>query len=78
MLSFLLETAKHYSAQWVALDRRLQVIDHCAELGPLQERLRARARACTFLYVPKPSEEFHMRSELCGGTHFTTAERRSV
>lgn len=52
MLTLLLETSRNYPSQWVALDRRMQVIDHGAELASLRERLRERGRACTFMFFP--------------------------
>lgn len=54
MLSLLMEAPARYPARWLALDRRFQVLDHSADLAPLQARMLERGASCTFFFIPAP------------------------
>jgi len=54
MLHLLLEAQALYPAQWLALDGRMKVVDHCADLPALRERMLALRGRFTFFFVPAP------------------------
>ena len=52
MLHLLLEAPALYPEQWLALDRRMRIVDHCSDLPALRERMLALGGRCTFFFMP--------------------------
>ncbi|HAH07907.1 MAG TPA: hypothetical protein DCM05_15520 [Elusimicrobia bacterium] len=52
MLHLLLDAPARYPAQWLALDRRMQVMDHSSDYGALRGRMDSLGKRCTLFFVP--------------------------